>query len=463
MWPLDAEAAFGAIPTPLRMRSDPRFTGRGVTIAMLDSGFYPHPDLTQPANRIKAWVDVGVEPVQVLHFKGNAQPAWPGWDAGEGHQWHGLMTSTTAAGNGHLSHGLYCSMAREAELVLIQVRDPDGAISNATIERGLRWLAENGRDLGVRVVSVSVAGDPVEQMAGNPVDTAVEALVDLNMVVLAAAGNSGERHLVPPATAPAALTIGGIDDNNTLGQEDLDLWHSNYGLSAEGAIKPELVAPSIWVVSPLLPNTETASEALKLFERRAGGDGSVEDAIDGLKLVTPHYQHVDGTSFATPIVASGVACILQSNPNLTPEAVRDILQATAETLAGVPVERQGHGVIDVSQAIALAVHLRRGARIDWQRSPQLLPDGILYILEDDDATRVEVLGSWDDWKSPGLMATETAVGRWIVVQDMLPAGVYSYKFLVDGHRWLPDPSNRRRASDGASESNSVLVIPEAAT
>ena len=80
-WPLDAEAAFGAIPTPLRLHADPRFTGRGVTIAMVDVGFYPHPDLTQPANRIRAWVDAS-DPAgpQALFFGPEDQPVWPGWD-----------------------------------------------------------------------------------------------------------------------------------------------------------------------------------------------------------------------------------------------------------------------------------------------------------------------------------------------------------------------------------------------
>ena len=81
-WPLDAEAAFGAIPTPLRLHADPRFTGRGVTIAMVDVGFYPHPDLTQPANRIRAWVDAS-DPAgpHALFFGPEDLPAWPGWDA----------------------------------------------------------------------------------------------------------------------------------------------------------------------------------------------------------------------------------------------------------------------------------------------------------------------------------------------------------------------------------------------
>src|SRR5262245_28750742 len=53
VWPLDAEAAFGALPTPLRMHAHPHYTGRGVTMAMVDAGFYPHPDLTRPRNRIR--------------------------------------------------------------------------------------------------------------------------------------------------------------------------------------------------------------------------------------------------------------------------------------------------------------------------------------------------------------------------------------------------------------------------
>ena len=59
------------------------------------------------------------------------QSVWPGWDAGRPKQWHGLMTAVTAAGNGWLSHGLYRGLASEAEVVLIQVRNRRGRITNA--------------------------------------------------------------------------------------------------------------------------------------------------------------------------------------------------------------------------------------------------------------------------------------------------------------------------------------------
>src|SRR5689334_3224043 len=59
----ELEASWSKIlPTPLRLDASPAYTGRGVTIAFLDSGFYAHPDLTQPANRILKYVNL-VDPM----------------------------------------------------------------------------------------------------------------------------------------------------------------------------------------------------------------------------------------------------------------------------------------------------------------------------------------------------------------------------------------------------------------
>lgn len=457
IWPLDAEAAFGAIPTPLRMHADPRFAGRGVTIALLDSGFYPHPDLTTPLNRIRAWVNAGQELLDVRRFGADETPRWPGWNAAAAWQWHGLMTSTVAAGNGALSHGLYRGLASEADLVLIQVREADGHITNASIARALGWLRAHGPALGVRVVSMSVSGDAVEPLAGNPVDKAIAALVADGVVVVAAAGNDGVRRLIPPATAPHALTIGGLDDMNTLDHAAHTLWHSNYGSSGLGALKPELVAPSIWVVAPILPGTTLAADAIALFERRARGDFTVEGPLADSKLVTPQYQHVDGTSFAAPLVAGTIACMLESNPSLTPTLVRDVLIATAHPVPGAPLERQGAGALEAGRAVAVALRERHGALVDGTAEPRMTAEGVAFVLHDHDARSVEVLGSWDGWQAPGLSAEAVELGVWRAMA-VLPPGQHVYKFLLDGRRWLDDPANVRKAPDGLGGLNSVLMV-----
>ena len=459
-WPLDAEAAFGVLPTRLRLHADPRFSGKGITIALVDAGFYPHPDLVQPRNRIRVWADSTHDPVSVFHFEPEEAPNWPDWDGARDWQWHGTMTSTVAAGNGFLSHGLYSGLAHAAELVLIQVRDSVGHISSASIHRALTWILKHGSELGVRIVSLSVSGDPVSPLAGNAVDEAVSALVEAGISVVAAAGNDGQRSLLPPATAPLALTVGGIDDQNTFSHEEIALWHSNFGTASNDVPKPDLVAPSIWVAAPVLPDTSVAHEAQELFVRREQKDPSAHQRIAELKLITPHYQHVEGTSFAAPIVSSAIACMLEANPALSPFLVRDVLKETAHPVPGADRERQGAGALSPGQAVARALAERHSRAAGLQVSPCLSPEGITFSLHDHAATSVQVVGNWDGWRSPGIAARSIEPGFWRTQPVHLPVGQHAYKFLLDGKRWLDDPDNPRKAHDGVGGLNSTLAVPE---
>ena len=460
VWPLDAEAAFGVLPTRLRLHADPRFSGKGVTIALVDAGFYPHPDLVQPRNRIRAWADATHDPVSAFRFEPEDTPTWLDRDGTRDWQWHGTMTSTVAAGNGFLSHGLYSGLAHAAELVLIQVRDSGGHISSASIHRALDWILKCGPELGIRIVSLSVSGDPVSPLAGNTVDEAVAALVQAGVSVVAASGNDGQRTLLPPATAPRALTVGGIDDKNTFSHDEIALWHSNYGSASNEVPKPDLVAPSIWVAAPVLPNTSVAEEARDLFVRRKQRDPVANGRIADLKLITPHYQHVEGTSFAAPIVASCIACLLEANPALTPLLVRDVLKDTAHVIPGADRERQGVGAVAPGQAVARALAERHSRDASLKDSPRLSPEGITFSLHEHAASSVQVLGSWDDWRTPGIVATSVEPGYWRTLPVHLSAGRYTYKFLLDGQHWLDDPNNPRKAPDGLGGLNSAVVVPE---
>jgi len=441
------------------MHADPRFTGKGVTIALIDSAFYPHPDLLLPQNRIRAWVDASRYPIQVKTFDKDERPSWPGWEDGRPEQWHGMMTTVTAAGNGWLSHGLYRGLASETEVVLVKVRNRRGQITNAGIVRALNWLLTNGPTLGVRVVNLSVAGESVSPLAGNPVDRAVAALVEAGMIVVAAAGNDGRRQLVPPATAPQALTIGGLDHN------DVQLWQSSYGLGSDHLPKPELVAPSIWVVAPLLPDSQVAHEASRLFSQRGGQflnhSDRIETQITEFKLITPYYQHVEGTSFAAPLVTSVVSCMLQANPMLTPSQVRGLLLAAARPVPGADAMQQGAGALDAGQAVALALRAPEGPLANWHLSPLIGSDGITFLLHEHNAERVTVLGSWNGWQASGLSASEVRPGVWQAHRQPLAPGLYAYKYLIDRKRWLDDPSNPRKRSDGLGGFNSIFEIKEA--
>src|SRR5678815_4288094 len=122
---------FAVIPTADRLNVHRRFSGRGVTMAFLDSGFHQHPDLVEPGNRIVAFHDISSEDTEAYVDK-----------VVESGHWHGTQTTVVAAGNGHLSDGKYRGIASNARLVLVKVSE-NGRISEENIARGLRWVIKN--------------------------------------------------------------------------------------------------------------------------------------------------------------------------------------------------------------------------------------------------------------------------------------------------------------------------------
>jgi serine protease AprX len=190
---------------------------------------------------------------------------------------------------------------------------------------------------------------------------------------------------VPPASAPSAIAVGGLDDKNSMNRAKRGMYRSSYGPTVDGLQKPEVIAPSIWVPAPILPNTPTAQQAsfLERLDKSAdselhqivrdhpGVDAELDAALDRpihslrqiitLKLrqenvITKHYKYVDGTSFSAPIVSSLVAQMIEANPNLSPQQIKRILITTAERLPHYEVDRQGWGVIDPRRSVEAALN-----------------------------------------------------------------------------------------------------------
>src|SRR6266403_1938565 len=367
------------LPTPLRMDADERFTGRGITIAFLDSGFYAHPDLTTPENRILAYHSIFAEEGDQTSLETNDLASW-----------HGMMTSVVATGNGGLD-GFYRGIASEANLVLVKI-GRTGRIREDQIQKGLEWVLTHMEEHQIRVINISAGGDFEESYLTNPLSQAVERCARAGVTVVCAVGNAGHvpgHSVLPPASAPSSIAVGGLDDRNSLDRARRGMYRSSYGPTIDGLQKPEVIAPGIWVAAPILPHTPTADEAHlyaeldsapneelgNIIAAHTGVDGDVEEARDlpvallrqliTIKLqegnvINQDYKFVDGTAFASPIVASIIACMLEANPNLTPQQVKRILVDTAERVAGVEVERQGWGVVVPRRAVALALELKTG-------------------------------------------------------------------------------------------------------
>lgn len=359
------------LSTPLRLDADERFTGRNVTIAFLDSGFYPHVDLTTPDNRILAYQNMNAKDGEIASlFEPDVA------------SWHGMMTSVVAAGNGSLSNGFYRGIAPDARVVLVKLART-GRITEQNIQDGFEWILENRAKFNIKIINVSAGGDFEQSYLHDSLSQTVEECVKQGITVVCAVGNAGHlpNHPVfPPAASPSCIAVGGLDDKNSINRARRGMYRSSYGPTLDGLQKPEIIAPSIWVPAPILPNTPTANQAALLetldkakdeelhaiIGENPGIDAELEAALDrpaymirqiiALKLrqenvITAHYKFVDGTSFSAPIVSSVIAQMLEANPNLSPQQIKRILISTAERLPHYEVDRQGWGVLDPRRAV----------------------------------------------------------------------------------------------------------------
>jgi serine protease AprX len=354
---------------PERLHAHPKYTGRGVVMAFVDSGFYPHADLILPKRRIKVYADAARdEPVRHEFF--SPQP----WT------WHGTMTACCAAGNGWVSGGRYRGLASESEVVLIKASIDDGRIIGKHVAHALRFPLRFPH-LGIKILNCSLGvrkADPDY----DDVEAAVRELHAAGIAVFAAAGNEPGQVPLAPGSATEAITAGGADDKNALDETGHTHWPSSYGSPRPGVDKPDLIAPAIWLPAPMLPGTLTAREAAPLFqllsvlEEESTEYGfsesrqvatpeekqSVQSLIDAIaariarsKYISPDYQHVDGTSFASPIIASVAAQMLEANPKLSPAQLKEGLTATALPLQGVDRGRQGAGMVRARKAVEWAL------------------------------------------------------------------------------------------------------------
>ncbi|MCS7463622.1 S8 family peptidase [Paenibacillus doosanensis] len=288
-------------------------TGKGVGIAIIDTGVAPRPDLTKPANRIAAFKDF---------VNGRTKP----YDDNG----HGTHVSGDAAGNGYSSKGKYKGTAPEARIIGVKVLDRQGVGLDSTIIRGIQWCVANRKRYGIRVLNLSLGKPAEEACADDPLCRAVEKAVQAGLVVTAAAGNDGPlpASVTSPGTSPSAITVGAVDDRRTVRQSDDRIADfSGRGPAAGGLSKPDLVAPGVNIVSLRVPGSELA----ELYPANRVGS---------------NYIRLSGTSFSAPITAGAIAQLLQKRSGLRPASIKRLLQRHGFNLK-LPTNTQGSGELNV--------------------------------------------------------------------------------------------------------------------
>ena len=334
-------------------------TGKGVTVAVLDTGVdFTHPDLA-PAMKAN---------VKLIGF-GDLAPAVPVGDLPDSDttSGHGTHVAGDVAARGTASGGTYKGMAPGADLVGIGSGD---ALSMYTVVEGLDWVMANRERYGIKVVTNSWGSQFKPFDAADPVNLATKLLADAGVVVVFANGNDSDEmamnpYAVPPWVLPVAagtkdrqvadFSSGGIE-GDTVG---LDFANIDVAGETRKPLDMGLYHPAVTTTGENVVSTRANGTVVPLTAAPA-------DVKNVPPQYLPYYTTLSGTSMAAPETAGVVALLLEAAPELTPLQVRRILQVTARPIPGAAFYRQGYGYTDAGAAVDLArrLHGRPAGEID---------------------------------------------------------------------------------------------------
>jgi serine protease AprX len=316
--------------------------GSGVGVAVIDSGITAwHDDLTN-AGATGQRVD------RFVNFTSGSSAPSDGYG-------HGTHVAGIIAGNGFDSGGARSGIAPAARLIVLKVLDASGRGRISDVIAALGYTVAHKTELNIRVVNLSVATGVYESYNLDPLTVAARRTVEAGIVVVAAAGNNGRSPqgetqyggIAAPGNAPWVLTVGASSHMGTIDRSDdtIALFSSRGPTAIDRATKPDLVAPGVGIESLSVPNST-------LYNTRSAYllSGTVPTSY-------PPYLSLSGTSMATPVVTGTVALMLQANPALTPNAVKAVLQFTAEAKASYDTLTQGAGFLNAQGAVELAHYL----------------------------------------------------------------------------------------------------------
>lgn len=273
--------------------------GPPVTVAVLDTGIYRHPDL---AGRIVAFQD----------FVHNRSEIYD--DSG-----HGTHVAGCIGGSGMMSGGKFRGIAPQSLFCIGKVLDRNGEGSIDSMYRGLLWVIQNRLHYHIRVLNVSVGiGDPDEKGRIEEVVHLLEAVWKEGIVVVCAAGNAEPLNgtISPLGNSRKVITVGCHEGGYFGRRSGLCESYSGRGDQENDIRKPDIVAPGTDIIS---------------CHNRGGS-----------------YAKKSGTSMATPIVSGAAALLLQKYPYMNNEQVKRKIVYSARDL-GEAWNKQGWGMLDIQR------------------------------------------------------------------------------------------------------------------
>lgn len=311
---------------------DMNITGKGVTVAVVDSGT----NLWGSIGRYLFRDSSGRQRVAVKYdaFRGRATYYYNDDKNGHGSHVSGLISSSLKDDEGNFN-----GIAPDVYLLSVKAFNKNGESSYSKVLDSLNWIFQNRYKYKIRVVNMSLGAEVQSHYWDDPINQAVMRLWDAGIVVVSSAGNNGkDMGITVPGNTPYIITVGAATDSGTAYDmtDDRLATFSAKGPTYEGFVKPEVLAYGADIASKL-----DERYLLKLLKSSIYGD---------------HYSEVSGTSQAAAIVSGVAALILSNDPYATPDEVKCRIMTTAvrandgEMSTYSPFE-QGAGLVNAYDAV----------------------------------------------------------------------------------------------------------------
>ncbi len=299
-------------------------TGKGVDVAIIDSGVTPVEGLDAPGKVVQGpdlSEEAAVSASNTVDTNG-----------------HGTFLAGLIAGKDtdldlrNLSAS-FVGTAPDARIIAVKASNRAGATDVSQVMAGIDWVVQhkNANGMNIRVLNLSFGTDGVQDYVLDPLSHAVESAWKKGIFVVVSAGNRGTslNTLTNPAINPFVMAVGAEDTNNTPGRNDDTIpGFSSFGTASR---TPDLVAPGKSVTSLRVP-------------------GSEADTDHPSARVGERFFRGSGTSQAAAYISGAAALIIQQRPTITPDQLKDLMKRTATKLPVADVKAQGAGALNLMQA-----------------------------------------------------------------------------------------------------------------
>ena len=281
-----------------------KITGKNITVAILDTGAFPHPDFTLNIRDFKDFINNRQTP-----YDDNS---------------HGTHVCGIIGGCGKMSRGLYKGMAPDSLLIPIKVLKNNGTGTSADIIRGIDWIMDNKDLYNIRIVNISIGTEVFScEDEESALVKAVDSMWDCGITVISSAGNNGPEYhtITTPGISRKVITVGASSAMGNIDSKGKEYTtYSGKGPTFCNIPKPDIIAPGSHIIS--------------------------------CHIFRNGYTQKSGTSMSTPIVSGAAALVFSYNSSIDNIQFKELLCRSAKDI-GLDRYTQGCGELDLHKLLLL--------------------------------------------------------------------------------------------------------------